>query len=70
MSLGQRADLGDRVQDAARGLAMHGEHVSDARVGSQHAIDRLEVGRRILGRLVHGDSRARRSRRSGCARWP
>ena len=53
--LHQRPDLRDRVQDAARRLAMHGEHVSYVRIRLQQPLHLAEVGRRILGRLVHGD---------------
>ena len=40
------------IADAARRLAMNGEDVRDARSALQDALDRGEIGRRVLGRLV------------------
>ena len=66
----QRADLGDRVQDAAGRLAMHGEHVSDGR-------DRLAASARSRRdrAACPPASRARRCARPAIrqirlARWP
>ncbi len=49
---GDGGDLLDRVADAARGLAMHGEDVRDAVETAEDAFDRLDVRRCVLGRLV------------------
>ena len=57
--LRQRADLGDRIEDAARRLAMDREDMGDRGVALQQRLDRGEIGRRVLRRLVH-DGRAPR----------
>jgi hypothetical protein len=54
----ESSHLVDRVQDAAGRLAMHHEDVGDGGVRLEHRADGLEIGRRVLRRLVHDDGAA------------
>ena len=48
----ERGDLLDRIEDAAGRLAVDGEDVGDRRRLGEQALDRVEVGRRVLRRFV------------------
>ena len=48
----QRRDLLDRIENAARRLAVDGEDVGDRRRLGKDALDRAKVRRRVLGGLV------------------
>jgi hypothetical protein len=54
----QRRDLADRIEDARGRLAMDGEDVGDRLVAGQQRLDRGEIRRRVLRRLVRDDGAA------------
>ncbi len=56
MTLGQPGDLGDGIEDAARGLALDGKQVRDMWIGTEEGLDLAEIRRRVLGRLVHNNA--------------
>ena len=65
----QGGDLLDRIENAACRFAVDGENVGDRRRRAENALYGVEVGRRVLGRLV--DDRVRpATARMRLARWP